>query len=359
MSGLMLVTQMFYTRIEIVERVGWTLCCNGFAQIITGFLGFGVYHINPNGTPNQWQWIMIITAILTFICGIMFYLWFPDNPTTAWFLSDEEKVMAVKRVQGNQNGIETKTWKRYQFIEALTDIKTWMFFLFATFFDLQNGVSIQFGLIIKSYGFSTLQTTLLNIPSGIALIIGILFWGAVIRHFPNSRGYLAALSFIPNILSCLLSICLPFHNRAGLLAAVYMLSLGGVPGFVISIAWVSSTNSGHTKRLTVNGIFLIGYALGQTLSTQFWKAQYKPTNHIPFAIQLGTYAVDIALLLGIRYMLERENKRRDAVLAANGGVDDPWGYIERVVDGRTVQLKVEKSLLDLTDKENQSFRYVL
>lgn len=61
---------------------------------------------------------MIIESLLTFIVFILFFFFFPDNPTTAYFLTEEEKIIAVKRVQGNQNGIETKVWKKYQCVDS-------------------------------------------------------------------------------------------------------------------------------------------------------------------------------------------------------------------------------------------------
>ena len=57
---------------------------------------------------------MIVESLLTCIVFVLFYLFFPDNPTTAHFLTREEKIVAIKRVQGNQNGIETKVWKKHQ-----------------------------------------------------------------------------------------------------------------------------------------------------------------------------------------------------------------------------------------------------
>lgn len=87
---------------------------NGFALIVSSFLSFGVYHADPKASPNQWQWLMIIESLLTFIVFILFYFFFPDNPTTASFLTEEEKIIAIKRLQGNQNGIETKVWKKHQ-----------------------------------------------------------------------------------------------------------------------------------------------------------------------------------------------------------------------------------------------------
>lgn len=89
---------------------------NGFALIVSSFLSFGVYHANPKASPNQWQWLMIIECLLTVAVFVLFYFRFPDNPMTASFLTEEERVIAIKRVQGNQNGIETKVWKKDQYV---------------------------------------------------------------------------------------------------------------------------------------------------------------------------------------------------------------------------------------------------
>lgn len=56
-----------------------------------------------------------------------------------------------------------------RFIEALTDIKTWILFVFAAVGELEGGIGVEYGAIIKGFGFNTTQTTLLNIPSGFAV----------------------------------------------------------------------------------------------------------------------------------------------------------------------------------------------
>jgi ACS family allantoate permease-like MFS transporter len=122
---------MFYTRTEMGERIGWTFQCNGFAAIISAFIAFGTYHSEASRpavpatatTPSipayhpkvaQWQWFMIIISSMTFVTFVLFGLFFPDSPTRAKFLTEEEKVVVVKRIRANQAGIETKTWKWYQ-----------------------------------------------------------------------------------------------------------------------------------------------------------------------------------------------------------------------------------------------------
>lgn len=75
---------------------------------------------------------------------------------------------------------------------------------------------------------------------------------------------------------------------------------------------------------------------------------------------LGVASVLPALLvLYIRYYLVKENKRRDAVLTSRNGIQDT-GVIESTdADGHRVTYTVESNQLDLTDRENPNFRYVL
>ncbi|KAF8680063.1 MFS general substrate transporter [Rhizoctonia solani] len=357
-NGVMLVTSMFYTRTEIGERIGWTFQCNGFALITSGFLSFGVAHSSPNGKPARWQLLMIIYTGLTLIVGVWFLLLFPDSPVKARFLTKDEKVKAVRRIQSNQSGIETKSWKHEQAVEAVKDVKTWLFFLFAAISNLQNGFGTQYSLIIKSFGFTTLQTTALNIPAGVAMIISITLSTLILRRYPNARCWIAVAFFVPSVLAVILLITLPWHNRIGLLCAYYVLNFGGAPSFVMVLSWVTVTTSGHTKKLAVNAIFLVGYSLGQVLCTQFWRDEYKPRNYVPYAICLASYACDFILLFAIRYVLKKENDRRDALQAVQAQED--YGYVERVdSDGQIVRQKVDKGMLDLTDRQNLSFRYAL
>ncbi|KAJ7210501.1 MFS general substrate transporter [Mycena pura] len=383
-AGLMLITSMFYTRTEIGERIGWTLQCNGFATIIGGFLAFGAVHVAATSKPNQWQMLYLITCLLTLAVCVLFALAMPDSPTTARFLSAEEKVIAVRRVRENQNGIETKKWKKDQFVECLKDYKTWMWFSWCAIANLQNGLGTEASRVIKLFGFTSLQTTLLNIPSGFAQILGITLGCYMLRKFPNGRAWIHNIFWIPSFISAFLLIFLPYSNKVGHLSAIYILSrflnrvyrivhplnscatlgFGGSPGFVMILSWVTSATAGHTKKLATNGIFLIGYALGQTLCTQFWKARYEPTFVVPWTICLATYVADIGIATALWVLLRAENARRDVLAAEKGpggeAAGDDFGYASGVdAGGREVRTKVEKGFLDMTDRQNLAFRYVL
>lgn len=123
-SGIMTIISMFYTRVEVAERIGWTFQCNGFAAIISGFVSFGVAHVDMQGHPRPWQWFMIIISISSFLLAVAFWWRFPDNPTTAVFLSEDEKRDVVLRIRVTQNGVESKKWKRYQYVLSLLPLSS-------------------------------------------------------------------------------------------------------------------------------------------------------------------------------------------------------------------------------------------
>jgi MFS transporter, ACS family, allantoate permease len=62
---------------------------------------------------------MIITGIITLITALCFWFLFPDSPTSAWFLTLEERAAAVQRIKENQTGVENKTFKKEQYVYYL------------------------------------------------------------------------------------------------------------------------------------------------------------------------------------------------------------------------------------------------
>ena len=74
---------------------------------------------------------MVITGGLTLLFGAAVWLWMPENPLGARFLTLEEKAQAILRIESNHSGIEQKHFKKHQFVEAMKDPKTWLFFLHA------------------------------------------------------------------------------------------------------------------------------------------------------------------------------------------------------------------------------------
>ncbi|KIJ29236.1 hypothetical protein M422DRAFT_129392, partial [Sphaerobolus stellatus SS14] len=235
--AFMLITSMFYTRQEQTKRVGY------WPTILSSFMSFGIQHIQGNKVAS-WQWLMIITGMITLILAVCVWFYFPDSPATAWFLSHEERIIAVQRLKVNQTGIGNKRFKREQFIETLKDKKTWLFAAFTKFGGILKLLTNQRTIIIQSFGFTTMQTLLLNCVPGVISILSI--WSAITlaARYKNLMAYTAILYFVPHDIASILMLTLPWSNKIGLLMSLYVTGIGSA-NYTIFIGWVIVVTAGH------------------------------------------------------------------------------------------------------------------
>jgi hypothetical protein len=109
-------------------------------------------------------------------------------------------------------------------IEAFMDPKTWMFALYSALTNIGNSISLQRPIIINSFSFTELQTTLLGTISGVVEIVTIGLGVNLAGRIPNSVGYVAAIFKAINLPSMLLLNLLSFNNKVGLLVTLYTAS---------------------------------------------------------------------------------------------------------------------------------------
>jgi hypothetical protein len=93
-------------------------------------------------------------------------------------------------------------------------------------------------------------------------------------------------------------------------------------------------------------MLFIGYCLGNLLSPQMWRSDYAPRYYLPWGIILVTYVLRPVQLLVMRYLLQKENRRRDSL-----------GEKESFCDSQGRE--IDQTFSDITDRRNMAFRYPL
>jgi MFS transporter, ACS family, allantoate permease len=99
------------------------------------------------------------------------------------------------------------------------DWKTWLFALFSAINNIPNSLTNQRQIIVSSFGFTPLQTTLLGCVDGMIEIVTIFVGVTVAAKYKDARGIVGAVWFIPNLVGVLLINLLPWSNKIGLLFA--------------------------------------------------------------------------------------------------------------------------------------------
>uniref|UniRef100_A0A093UZW9 Putative transporter n=1 Tax=Talaromyces marneffei PM1 TaxID=1077442 RepID=A0A093UZW9_TALMA len=219
--GFMLVTSMWYTRREQPVRIGLWYTANGFGIALGGLLGYGIGHIR--GALPSWKYEFLIIGALCSAWGIVMILFLPDSPVTAKGLTLRERRIAVERLRVNQTGIENKHLKPYQIWEAFTDYKLYMFFFLGVVCNIPNGGISNFGtIIIQGFGFSTLVTTLMQIPYGVIIALSILLCVFLNDRFENKRCIFILVFLTPNITGAFGLRFVPLDQKVGRLICYYL-----------------------------------------------------------------------------------------------------------------------------------------
>lgn len=80
----------------------------------------------PGSYANIFKAIFICFGALTIAVSIVVFIFLPDTPANARFLTKDERAQAVARVETNMTGIKNDKWKREQVWEALRDPNAWL-----------------------------------------------------------------------------------------------------------------------------------------------------------------------------------------------------------------------------------------
>jgi MFS transporter, ACS family, DAL5 transporter family protein len=126
-TAYMTIVSGYYTQQEQALRQSLWLSSTGLFAIIGGSLNYGFAQIRGHSL-RPWQYIYLFAGALTFIFGLCCFA-VPNSPVSAWFLSHEERIIAVERLRKGQTGVRCQKIKLSQAVEAFFDLKIWLLFL--------------------------------------------------------------------------------------------------------------------------------------------------------------------------------------------------------------------------------------
>lgn len=123
-TAFMTIVSSYYTQTEQSLRQSWWFSSTGLFTIIGGALNYGFAQIT-GGALKRWQYIYLLAGVITFLFGLWCFF-IPSSPASAWFLSQEERIVAVERLRRSQTGVRCQKMKVSQLKEAVLDIKVWL-----------------------------------------------------------------------------------------------------------------------------------------------------------------------------------------------------------------------------------------
>lgn len=107
LGGMIVYLAMFYERHQMLYRIGLFYCAAPLSGAFGGLLATGLAQIKHGGY-NRWPWIFFIEGAITVCFGLLALCFMPHTPAQCKFLTDAERLVALKRMRLDASGAATE-----------------------------------------------------------------------------------------------------------------------------------------------------------------------------------------------------------------------------------------------------------
>jgi len=247
-------------------------------------------------------------------------------------------MIAIESVRTNYQGIGVDVFRKYQLIEAFKDIRTWIFFFWSIFLNIPNGGIQTFGsVVINSFGFDVRTSLILDMPAGIVSVSMNLILPPLSDYFRDRTSF-ASLGLLIPMIGCIMLTTLPLTDKAPLLVGFFFIS-SALAGWGLGMSLLSNNTLGYTKKIVVNGMQMIAFAVGNSIGAQIFQANQAPEYHLAKTLCALFYGLSIVSLLLMRVVNMWANRQRNKKNWVNEFDNEEF--------------------FDYTDWEQKGFRYMM
>ncbi|PLN80414.1 MFS general substrate transporter [Aspergillus taichungensis] len=310
--ALTIYTAMWYTREESTPRYGFWYCGLGAGQIIGGLISFAAQRATPSGKGlHGWQAMFVAIGVVNVaIAGLVLFV-LPSSPDTAGFLSEAERARIAQRLREDEAGrvgVGRKQSGWRSLVGALCDAQTWLLALLTVLVCVPSGVITTFSaVLIKGFGYTSEESALLNMPSGVVSIAATMVstW-AIARRY--SRWLAIDLLLVPTLVgSCLMSF-LPPSNQGGCLVGIYLVNSTVAP-LALIFAWTGANYKDYTMRVSGSSFISAAFSIANIIGPQTFQAADAP-EYFPAKLTLvAVNAAGIVVSTVLRVLYGMRNAR--------------------------------------------------
>ncbi|KAH8879217.1 major facilitator superfamily transporter [Thozetella sp. PMI_491] len=313
----------WYTERELGKRSGLFTASGLVGTMIGGFIQSGIYS-SMNGLHglSGWRWLFIIDGIITLPVAIYGLFFFPDTPsrTTAFYLSEEERALAVSRLPPPPD-MSPISWG---FLKKV--LRSWQWWGFVMLWVIAGETesfssNACLNLFMKKSP-STVYTVpqLNNYPTGVPAVgvVSTLFW-ATLTDFLGGKRYLVGY----------------FIGITGITTSAMILAVSNDPTSIAStrivfgayywagavyacqatfFAWANDAMRYDSP--VFRAVVLAGMNMGNNAVNAWWSILFYGASMAPWFIR-GMYAMiamSIALAIwtaGLSFQISRAEKMRE------------------------------------------------
>ncbi|KAI0043339.1 MFS general substrate transporter [Auriscalpium vulgare] len=317
--GVVYYLTLWYPRAMLQFRVGIFFGAASVAGAFSGLLAFGISFMSGKSGLLGWSWIFILEGMATVLVGLLALLVMVDFPSTAKFLTPEEKAYVIwkKKFDNSSVGEEERFAPRHIWA-AFSDWQVWLHILvYMSIVGPLYGISLFLPSIIKTFGFTNAISQLLTVPPYIFATITLYvfaIWSDAVKK--RSPFILAGLCMLLVGFTINISDVAPGVKYFGTFFCV----AGSYASFPGVVSWLGNNLSGQYKRGVGMALHIgIGNFAGAIASNVF-RTQDEPRYILGHGIMLMFVGIGFVSVPTVVFLYMRINRKRDEEVA-NGRVN--------------------------------------
>ncbi|PLN77230.1 MFS general substrate transporter [Aspergillus taichungensis] len=351
--GTPYLLSFFYRRHELGLRCGMFVSAAPLANTFAGALAYGI--TSGHSKLANWRLLFLVEGSPSLIAAVVAWYFLPDHPSTARFLTEEEKEVARARGMRRSGESERSTGIDWRDVgRTVLDAKAWLTALMYFSCNVSfSSLPVFLPTILEEMGFSSINAQGLTAPPYFASFLVTLATTWIADRFQQRGLTIAICSVVGAVGYTLLATSLSVGVRY---LGVFLAAAGVFPCIANILPWVLNNQGSDTRRgVGIVILNLVGQC-GPFLGTNVFPDRDAPRYIRGQAICAAFMYFTTLLALGLRALLMWENRRLDqehgtkAEREARGGPahDDTVGEENYGAGFRYVFNGIRFSITDLT-----------
>jgi hypothetical protein len=257
---------------------------------------------------HTWRNIFLFEGLISMLLGLVAFFILPGDPTTATFLTEAERQLAVLRINLDTKSQQVERLELRFVKRAFLSMNT-VLMSCASFCALLtlNSMALFVPSLLRGMGYSGLQAQLYSVPP-YAWAACVCVVVATLSDRTKTRGLwlmgvmpFTAVGFI---------LLLTVDNVGVRYFAIFLCLTGAFTASPILLAWTVENSAGHTTRAIVAGT-VVGFGnIGGILATWTYIATDAPKYVRGHSINLSFTCLGVGIITLSTFYLRWENKQR-------------------------------------------------
>lgn len=325
--GCLFYLSSWYTRKELGLRTAILYSGSLISGAFGGLITAGITS-NMDGTHGlrAWRWVFILEGIITVIIAFSAFFILPNFPRTTKWLSEEERQLAVYRLQEDIGEDDWTSAEQQTFFHglklALIDVKTWIFTVLLLSIVSSASITNFFPSVVKTLGYDNIHTLLLTAPPYVLAVITT-FLNAWHADKTGERFWHIVLPLCVGVFAFILAAAT--HTTGPRYASMMLMVPGVYTGYVVALAWISNSMPRPPAKRAAALAFINAISNTSSIYASYMYPQPKsgaqPNLTVPLSVDCATAGLAIIMTVIMRIILGRLNKKLDRGEHVEGAIN--------------------------------------